>query len=438
MELTERLKGLRSFCAEACRQTLEPALYAVGIGIYSAGVGCAALRLPKARLLARGQKEVWRRLADRLDPEARYVWIHAALLGEFEQGRPLIERIRRERPEYKILLTFFSPSGYEVRKDYAGADCVCYLPFDTPGRVKRFLETVKPEKAIFVKYEIWRNYLRGLWQRQVPTYLVSAVFRPEQAFFKKRSAWYRCWLRWYTGIFVQDERSRRLLEDAGIEGAVVAGDTRFDRVADIRNAARDIPELSRFRDSDDRPIAVAGSSWPLDEEVYLPWFRRNKDRMKLVIAPHEFDDARIKKLCSAEGLACVGFSQLKSDPALADKADCIVMDCFGLLSSAYRYGDVAYVGGGFGAGIHNINEAAVYGIPVVFGPNHGRFLEAGDLIGAGGGFSVGSAEEFSDLMEGRLADKEARREAGRRADAYIRSKLGATDRVFRSIFTSGG
>lgn len=304
--------------------------------------------------------------------------------------------------------------------------------------MKRFLETVKPEKAIFVKYEIWRNYLRGLWQRQVPTYLVSAVFRPEQAFFKKRSAWYRCWLRWYTGIFVQDERSRRLLEDAGIEGAVVAGDTRFDRVADIRNAARDIPELSRFRDSDDRPIAVAGSSWPLDEEVYLPWFRRNKDRMKLVIAPHEFDDARIKKLCSAEGLACVGFSQLKSDPVLADKADCIVMDCFGLLSSAYRYGDVAYVGGGFGAGIHNINEAAVYGIPVVFGPNHGRFLEAGDLIGAGGGFSVGSAEELSDLMEGRLADKEARREAGRRADAYIRSKLGATDRVFRSIFTSGG
>lgn len=431
-------KDFRIVAEEASRQILEAPLYTAGIALYRFGVRVAGLSNPKARKLDRGQRDIWRRLREGIGADDRVIWVHAASLGEFEQGRPLIEKIRAGHPEYKILLTFFSPSGYEVRSGYEGADCVCYLPFDTPARVRKFIDMAHPEMAIFVKYEIWRNYLRGLWQRQVPTYLVSAVFRPEQAFFKKRSAWYRCWLRWYTGIFVQDERSRRLLEDAGIEGAVVAGDTRFDRVADIRNAARDIPELSRFRDSDDRPIAVAGSSWPLDEEVYLPWFRRNKDRMKLVIAPHEFDDARIKKLCSAEGLACVGFSQLKSDPVLADKADCIVMDCFGLLSSAYRYGDVAYVGGGFGAGIHNINEAAVYGIPVVFGPNHGRFLEAGDLIGAGGGFSVGSAEELSDLMEGRLADKEARREAGRRADAYIRSKLGATDRVFRSIFTSGG
>lgn len=417
---------------------MTTALYNAGIGAYALGIRIASRFNPKAKKLIEGHTHIFSDLAKAIRPGKRYIWVHAASLGEFEQGRPIIERIRKGHPELGIVLTFFSPSGYEVRKNYPGADAVCYMPFDMSGSIRRFIKTINPVAAIFVKYEIWRNYLRGLWQRQVPTYLVSAVFRPEQAFFKKRSAWYRCWLRWYTGIFVQDERSRRLLEDAGIEGAVVAGDTRFDRVADIRNAARDIPELSRFRDSDDRPIAVAGSSWPLDEEVYLPWFRRNKDRMKLVIAPHEFDDARIKKLCSAEGLACVGFSQLKSDPALADKADCIVMDCFGLLSSAYRYGDVAYVGGGFGAGIHNINEAAVYGIPVVFGPNHGRFLEAGDLIGAGGGFSVGSAEEFSDLMEGRLADKEARREAGRRADAYIRSKLGATDRVFRSIFTSGG
>lgn len=434
MKITDRLRNFRSFGAEACRQTLEPALYAAGIGLYATGVRCAATRMPKARLLARGQREVWDRLAGRIETGARYVWVHAASLGEFEQGRPLIERIRRERPEYRILLTFFSPSGYEVRKDYAGADCVCYLPFDTPGKVKRFLDIVRPEMAVFVKYEIWRNYLRGLWQRQVPTYLISAVFRPEQAFFKKRSAWYRHWLRWYTRIFVQDERSRRLLDDAGIKGAVVAGDTRFDRVTDIRNASLEIPELSRFRAADDRPIMIAGSSWEPDEAVYLPWFRGNRCRMKLIVAPHEFDSERIKRLCSSEVMKCVSFSALKADPTLADEADCVVMDCFGLLSSAYRYGDLAYVGGGFGAGIHNINEAAVYEMPVVFGPNHGRFLEAGELIAAGGGFCVDSAAAFARLMNGPLAGTEGRRTAGRKAGVYIRSKLGATDRIFRALF----
>ncbi len=437
MGLTDRLKGLRSLGAEACRQTVEPVLYRAGIGLYALGVDCAAIRLPKARLLSAGQRNVWRMLEEKIDRHARYVWIHAASLGEFEQGRPLIERIRRERPEYKILLTFFSPSGYEVRKDYAGADCVCYLPFDTPGRVRRFLDIVKPEKAIFVKYEIWRNYLRGLWKRQIPTYLVSAVFRPDQAFFRKRSAWYRYWLRWYTQIFVQDERSRTLLDNAGIHGATVAGDTRFDRVIDIRNAARDIPELQRFRASDSRPVMIAGSSWEGDEDVYLPWFKGNCDKMKLVIAPHEFDDDRIKHLCSIEGLGCVSFSQLKTDPSLADKADCIVMDCFGLLSSAYRYGDIAYIGGGFGAGIHNINEAAVYEIPVVFGPNHGKFLEASGLIESEGGFCIRSAADFSSLMDGSLSDAGSRKEAGRKAGVYIRSKLGAADRIFRAIFPSG-
>lgn len=431
--LSTRLKALRRRGAEICREGLEPALYSCGISAYAACVDCAAIRNPKARLLSKGQKGVWRHLRDRLDPGARYIWIHAASLGEFEQGRPLIERLRRERPEYKILLTFFSPSGYEVRKDYTGADCVSYLPFDTPGRVRRFLDMVKPEMAIFVKYEIWRNYLHELDRRGIPTYLISAVFRPGQAFFKKRSAWYRYWLRWYTRIFVQDRRSLDLLSSAGIDHVSVAGDTRFDRVTDIRIAAKEIPALDIFRKSDSRPVVIAGSSWEADEAVYLQWFGQHPKEAKLIIAPHEFDSRRIDRLCATSGLKALRFSQLKDSPELAAEADCIVMDCFGLLSSAYRYADVAYIGGGFGAGIHNINEAAVYGIPVIFGPNHGKFLEAAELTAAGGGFSVSSADGFARLISGLLPEKK-RHEAGRKAGDYIRSKLGATDRVFSEIF----
>lgn len=435
MELTERLKGLRSFCAEACRQTLEPALYAVGIGIYSAGVGCAALRLPKARLLARGQKEVWRRLADRLDPEARYVWIHAASLGEFEQGRPLIERIRRERPEYKILLTFFSPSGYEVRKDYAGADCVCYLPFDTPGRVKRFLETVKPEKAIFVKYEIWRNYLHELYERGIPTYLISAAFRPDQRFFRHRGSWYGMWLRWYRRIFVQDERSRELLESIHIHNAEVCGDTRFDRVTQIKAMQKEIDELQAFthRGKPGAPaVMMAGSSWPADEDIYAGWFD-NHPETKLVIAPHEFDTQRLDALKARFANGTVLLSEMRRDPRAAEGKQVMVIDCFGLLSSAYAYCDAAYVGGGFGAGLHNINEAAVYDIPVIYGPNNRKFIEARELAACGGGVQVSSREEFANAAGILLLSEEERRRRGSLAGRYIRSKTGATDRIYTAL-----
>lgn len=427
------LRQLRSFASEMCREALEPVLYRIGLGAYVAGVRCAALRMPKARLLSRGQKELWKRLEEKIEPGARYVWIHAASLGEFEQGRPIIERLRREHPEYKVILTFFSPSGYEVRKDWPGADCVCYLPFDFPGNVKRFIRTVRPEMAIFVKYEIWRNYLRTLYKHGIPAYLISAVFRPEQAFFKKRSAWYRYWLRWYTRIFVQDARSRDLLESVSITNVEVAGDTRFDRVTDIMNTTRDIPALSRFREADGRPVLIAGSSWPADEEVYFPWLRHNRDRVKAVIAPHEFDAARLEDMRARLGTRSVLLSELEKEPALADSADCVIMDCFGLLSSAYRYGDVAYIGGGFGAGIHNINEAAVYGIPVVFGPRNSKFIEARELISCRGGFSVSGRDSLERTLTPML-DPDVRHDAGRRAARYIRSKLGATDRIFSRIF----
>ncbi|MDE5806902.1 MAG: 3-deoxy-D-manno-octulosonic acid transferase [Muribaculaceae bacterium] len=419
---------------------LERPLYSLGISAYGAAVKVTALKNEKARKLSSGQKQVWNTLDRKIDPVAKYIWIHAASLGEFEQGRPLIEKLRKERPEYKILLTFFSPSGYEVRKDYALADCVCYLPFDTPRRVCRFLDKVNPVMAVFVKYEFWRNYLEELDRRNVPTYLISAVFRPDQFFFKKRSAWYSYWLRWYTRIFVQNEESRRLLEGVDVCNVDVCGDTRFDRVAEIRSKGREIPLLQRFTrrgEPDHKPVMMAGSSWPADEAVYAEWFAKHPDT-KLVIAPHEFDADRLRRMKDLFGEGCVLMSEAEKNPELIEGSKVLIIDCFGLLSSAYAYCDVAYVGGGFGAGLHNINEAAVYDVPVIYGPNNAKFIEAREMAESGGGFPIASKEDFEKiadiLMLNNDASAEARKETGRKAGDYIRSKLGATEKIFNIIF----
>lgn len=407
-------------------------LYSAGIYVYAGGVKLASLRHPKARKMVAGHREVFTRLKQAVDSwREPVVWLHAASLGEFEQGRPLLEMLRREHPEKRIVLSFFSPSGYEVRKDWKGADAVVYLPFDTPRNVRRFLDIIRPEKAIFVKYEFWRNYLYALWDRNVPTYLISTVFRKDQAFFRRSSAWYRQWLKLYSHIYVQDEGSRTLLERYGIENVTVAGDTRFDRVTDIMRQRREIPLLERFRRAaGEKPVIMAGSSWPEDEKVYAYWV--NGHDVRLVIAPHEFDDARIARLKELFPGA-VTYTGAEKDPSLVDGAKVLVMDCFGLLSSAYTYADMAYVGGGFGAGLHNINEAAVYGIPVIYGPNNRKFIEARELREAGGGFEVTDADTFAKTA-GVLLDEETRRTAGKKASAYIRSKLGATDRIFRDLF----
>lgn len=426
---------IRGFLAEGARQLLEKPLYSAGIEAYREAVKIAGLRNRKARKLDHGQAEVWKILDEKIDPTRRYIWIHAASLGEFEQGRPMIEKLKKENPEYKIVLTFFSPSGYEIRKNYPLADCVCYLPFDTPRRVRRFLYKVNPEKAIFVKYEFWRNYLGELYRRQIPTYLISAIFRPDQFFFKKRSAWYGYWLKWYTRIFVQNEESRKLLSGIGVDNVSVCGDTRFDRVADIRNQRKEIPLLERFVNSHDKHdlVMMAGSSWPADEEIYSEWFKGQED-VKLVIAPHEFDEDRLAQLKSLFGQGCVLMSEAEKNPDLLDDAKVLVMDCFGLLSSAYAYCDIAYVGGGFGAGLHNINEAAVYDIPVIYGPNHRKFLEASEMAEAGGGFPIADSEEFAGLMDRMKNDRHYLKTAGEKAGAYIRSKLGATDKIYSEIF----
>lgn len=428
-------KDVRRFLTEGCRQLLEKPLYSGAISAFGAGVKVAGLKNRKAHLLSEGQKDIWNRLDRSINPGYRYIWIHAASLGEFEQGRPIIEKIRRERPEYKILLTFFSPSGFEVRKNYNGADCVCYLPFDTPGRVRRFIDKVNPEMVIFVKYEFWRNYLYELWRRQIPTYLVSAVFRPDQFFFKRRSAWYGQWLKWYTRIFVQDERSRQLLAGIGVDAVDVCGDTRFDRVSDIRAAGKPVPLIESFtrRNDRDRPVVMmAGSSWQEDEAVYSEWFNRHP-LVKLVIAPHEFDADRLDALKKLFNNGVVFMSQAKENPQLVNDAQVLVVDCFGLLSSAYAYCDVAYVGGGFGAGLHNINEAAVYDVPVIYGPNNAKFIEAREMAEAGGGIPIASKEDFEREADILFFNATERGMRGSFAGDYIRSKIGATEKIFEAL-----
>lgn len=431
-------KDIRIVAEEASRQILEAPLYTAGIALYRFGVRVAGLRNVKARKLDRGQRDIWTQLGDHISPDDRVIWVHAASLGEFEQGRPLIEKIRKERPGYKILLTFFSPSGYEVRKNYAGADCVCYLPFDTPGRVRKFIDMAHPEIAIFVKYEIWRNYLHELYARGIPSYLISAAFRPDQYFFKHPGSWYGLWFRWYSHIYVQDERSRNLLAGIHIHNVDVCGDTRFDRVSEIRASHKEIPELQAFTRHGEKeapPVMMAGSSWGADEDVYGAWIDSHPD-VKLVIAPHEFDDHRLEALKNRFANGVVLLSEIRAGKAKADsEAQVLVIDCFGMLSSAYAYCDVAYVGGGFGAGLHNINEAAVYDVPVIYGPNNHKFIEAREMAECGGGIPVNSQQEFETVADRLMRSDSSERETrGKAAGEYIRSKLGATDRIFTSIF----
>ncbi|MBD5194660.1 MAG: 3-deoxy-D-manno-octulosonic acid transferase [Bacteroidales bacterium] len=431
---------MHTIASDAGRQIFEAPLYSAGIALYRFGVRIAGLHNEKAKKLDEGQRHIKDHLAEHIKPGDRVVWVHAASLGEFEQGRPLIEKIKHEHPEYKILLTFFSPSGYEVRKNYAGADCVCYLPFDTPHRVKRFIDLAHPEIAIFVKYEIWRNYLHELNKRHIPTYLISAAFRPDQFFFRHPGSWYGQWLKWYTHIFVQDEGSRQLLRGLKIEDVDVCGDTRFDRVSDIRAMQKVIPELEAFvNNTAERKnrVMMAGSSWEADEDIYIPWFNEHSD-VKLVIAPHEFDSHRLEKLRQRFRNGVVLLSEIKNGKTSTEdvrEAQVLIIDCFGLLSSAYAYCDVAYVGGGFGAGLHNINEAAVYDIPVIYGPNNKKFIEAREMAKCGGGVPIASASDFetaANLLLGE--DDKERRLKGDAAGKYIRSKLGATQKIYDFIF----
>ena len=408
-------------------------MYSLIIHLYAFFIELISPFHKKARLMRLGQWKTNGILREKIDRNAKYIWFHASSLGEFEQGRPLIEKIKAEHPEYKILLTFFSPSGYEVRKNYGGADVVCYLPFDTPYRVKKFLDLSKPVMAIFIKYEFWDNYLSELKRRNIPVYIVSAIFRKEQLFFKWYGGMYRKVLSYFTHIFVQDDASRELLSKYGVTNVSVFGDTRFDRVQDVYKNTKQVPMVELFVNnnrSDNQLTMVAGSSWQQDEEVYLNYFNDHPE-LKLIIAPHEIHKDHLMHIESMLKRPSIRLSEA-TEKDIKGKS-CLIVDSFGLLSSIYRYGDLAYIGGGFGAGIHNVLEAAVYGMPVIFGPKYQKFKEARDLLQVGGAFSITDEKTFESKMEELSTYRDLLDAAGAAAGDFVKSNIGATNRIIASI-----
>ena len=427
----------------------------------------------KIKKMWRGEREAVDLLKEKVDPTAKYVWFHAASLGEFEQGRPLIEQLRATHPEYKILLTFFSPSGYEVRKNYEGADIVCYLPLDTIRNARRFLRAVHPVMAFFIKYEFWYNYLHILRHRGVPVYSVSSIFRPGQVFFKWYGRNYAKVLHCITHFFVQNEVSLQLLKGIGIDEATVVGDTRFDRVLQIKEQAKELPIVEAFKgingkgeackgalseDACKRDLSkdackdglsedackgdlsengckgckvfVAGSSWQPDEDIFIRFFNDHPD-WKLIIAPHVIGEDHLAYILDKLQMKAVRYTQATEQSAA--EARCLIIDCFGLLSTIYRYGEIAYVGGGFGVGIHNVPEAAVWGVPVLFGPNNKRFQEAQDLLACKGSFEVTDYDSFNTIISRLISDDKFRHQCGEASANYVKSRSGATDIIMKSV-----
>ena len=427
----------------------------------------------KIKKMWRGECEAVDLLKEKVDPTAKYVWFHAASLGEFEQGRPLIEQLRATHPEYKILLTFFSPSGYEVRKNYEGADIVCYLPLDTIRNARRFLRAVHPVMAFFIKYEFWYNYLHILRHRGVPVYSVSSIFRPGQVFFKWYGRNYAKVLHCITHFFVQNEVSLQLLKGIGIDEATVVGDTRFDRVLQIKEQAKKLPIVEAFKGingkgdackddlsedtckddlsedackddlSEDAckgdlsengckgcKVFVAGSSWQPDEDIFIRFFNDHPD-WKLIIAPHVIGEDHLAYILDKLQMKAVRYTQATEQSAA--EARCLIIDCFGLLSTIYRYGEIAYVGGGFGVGIHNVPEAAVWGVPVLFGPNNKRFQEAQDLLACKGSFEVTDYDSFNTIISRLISDDKFRHQCGEASANYVKSRSGATDIIMKSV-----
>ena len=416
-------------------------IYNLIIYLYLLGVAIYSRFNEKVRKMWRGEREAFEILREKVDPNAKYVWFHAASLGEFEQGRPLMEQLRREHPEYKILLTFFSPSGYEVRKNYEGADIITYLPLDTITNARRFLRTIRPVMAFFIKYEFWYNYLHILKQRGVPTYSVSSIFRPDQVFFRWYGRHYSRVLKCFTHFFVQNEQSRELLAKIGITCATVVGDTRFDRVLQIKEQAKQLPIVEQFVGEAPK-VFVAGSSWPPDEDIFIRYFKEHPE-WKLVIAPHVIGEDHLQQIeQKLEGWSVQRYTAPPSAPEGATSVlqqgneapsgavgGALIIDCFGLLSSIYRYATVCYVGGGFGVSIHNTVEAAVWGKPVICGPENQKFQEAQELKACGGGLEIKDYDDFARIMDRLSADTDALLKAGRAAGDYVMGKAGATNKI---------
>jgi len=380
----------------------------------------------KARKWISGRKDLFNRLSSSIGKDDKIIWFHCASLGEFEQGRPLIETIRKQYTDYKILITFFSPSGYEIRKNYEQADYVFYLPIDTTKNARRFVEIVRPRAVFFIKYEFWFNYINELYKRKIPFFMVSTIFRPSQHFFRFWGFWFRKQLRKITFLFVQDENSLELLENIKIYHADIIGDTRFDRVVALAEEEKKFPLIKHF--VKDKPILVAGSTWPADEDKLLKMIDQLDIDFKLIIAPHQVDNEHIEQIKKK-------FS--KYEPILYSNADekninacrVLIIDGIGYLSYLYRYASITYIGGGFGTGIHNLLEAATYGKPVIFGPNHSKFKEAIELKKNGGGFTISHSEELISLCKLLFTDNKKYEKSAQSAKNYVCDHAGATGKV---------
>ena len=405
-------------------------MYNIVIYIYLIGVAIASCFNKKVKKMWAGERQALKVLREKVDPNARYIWFHAASLGEFEQGRPLMEHLRKTHPEYKILLTFFSPSGYEVRKNYEGADIICYLPLDTIRNARRFLRAIKPVMAFFIKYEFWYNYLHILQHRGIPTYSVSSIFRPDQIFFQWYGKGYGRVLKCFTHFFVQNIESKNLLAKLDIHDVEVVGDTRFDRVLQIKEASKQLPIVEKFSENTSK-VFIAGSSWLPDEEVFLKYFNLHKD-WKLIVAPHVIGEDHLAQIFELlKGRRVVRYTEATEENV--KDAEVLIIDCFGLLSSIYHYGTISYVGGGFGVGIHNVLEAAVWDIPVIFGPNNKRFQEAQGLIMAGGGFEINDYQSFRDLMMRFETDEMFLQTSKKHAGEFVKGRAGATKKIMGSL-----
>lgn len=407
-------------------------LYTLSVVLYGISIRLAALFIPKAKAWIQGRKGLFSLMENKLAEHRPTAWFHCASLGEFEQGRPVLEAFKEKYPDYRILLTFFSPSGYEVRKNYPGADLILYLPLDTPSNVKRFLDISKPDLVLIIKYEYWYNFINQLITRNIPIYIVSGIFRRHQHFFRWYGGWFRSRLKQITYFFLQNQESLELLASIGIKRACVSGDTRFDRVLAIAANPFRFPSLEEF--GKENGILLAGSTWPEDEALLFPLFQEPGFTGKIIIAPHEVHPERITGIIEKAPIPAIRFSLLNEAPPPSVRL--IVVDTIGQLSSLYQYAGLAYIGGGFGRGIHNILEAATFGLPVIFGPNYQKFLEARELIIQQAAFTVHSTKEINALIQEFFKHKEKREATGERCKQYVRDKSGATQVILHYLKTN--
>jgi 3-deoxy-D-manno-octulosonic-acid transferase len=406
-------------------------IYNISIRILWLVIRISAFYNKKARMWIEGRKNLMDTVAHSIDQDSEHVWFHCASLGEFEQGRPVMEEFKKSNPHIKIVLTFFSPSGYENKKNYQGADHIFYLPLDTPQLASQFVEYVRPRAAVFVKYEFWYNFINALDERKIPLIFISVIFRKNQHFFKFYGKWFRAQLKKVTYFFVQNKPSQDLLYSIGVHNVVVSGDTRFDRVYQIRQSPRSFNMVEKFIQGS--VIFMAGSTWPKDEEMLVSLINQKHKGLKYIVVPHEIDQGHIQKFCSALDTSVVKYSE--PDENKFKDAQVLIIDSIGMLSNLYQYASIAYIGGGFGKGIHNILEPATFGMPLIFGPNYRKFAEACELVQYGGAFSVRNSSDLQKNVESVLSNYKLLSNISEITQKYVDLKKGATHKILLFLNT---